>query len=261
MKMFQSTGLWKMLPLLLATAVSVSLKGQVSQAKTTITYKEKIVTHFEISPTALPSIPNVDKARLKTETEERNVSTSIDRNNDVTTNIVVTRQPTNEAWIRPVSRILIDKNGATLFDSKNAVITSMPNTSEQSTDYQNLKNQGAGSDFKSAVQFRQPTATDVTNLQKSGFNAQIMQDGVLRMVKNQTEILYNNAAKQVTFNQYGDDGKLLTQRIQSYQTINGDEILVSKVEKTTEQTTNGICYTKVVTTLTTNYQRLDAAPR
>lgn len=261
MKLFQTTKLWRALPFFLAVMACTSLKGQVSQAKTTITYKEKIVTHFEISQTALPNIPNVDKARLKTETEERAVATYVDQNNDITTNIVVTRPPANESWIRPVSRILIDKNGATLFDSKNAVIVSMPNTSEQATDYQNLKNLGAGTGLKSSVQFRQPTTTDLENLQKNGFNAQVMQDGVVRVVKNQTEILYNNAAKQVTFNQYGDDGKLATQRIQTYQTINGDEILVSKVEKTTETTTNGICYTKVVTTLTSNYQRLDAAPR
>lgn len=261
MKMFQSTGLWKMLPLLLATAVSVSLKGQVSQAKTTIAYKEKIVTHFEISPSALPSIPNVEKEKFKTQTEERNVATYVDQNNDITTNIIVTSQTANEAWIRPVSRILIDKNGVMLFDSKNTILSSMPNTAEQSADYQNIKNQAAGSGYKSSIQFQQPGQKEIDQLQKNGFNAQIMPNGVLRATKGTTEYLYDNAAKLVTTNSYGLDGKLDKQLVQKYQSINGDEILTSKVERTTEQTVNGICYTKVVTTLITNYQRLDAAPR
>lgn len=246
-----------MLLLLLLTMIFGIQKGTAQSSlvpKYLLSYTETISTNYEVDLNARNSLKPVEAAGMKPVNEVRNVSIAVDQNNDVATTINIVSSNASESWMKPPAKIVVDKTGTKLYDTKNALLTQDAYTTAQSEQYQAIKSNVAANGIQPLPSFNPITAANITQLQSQGFTVQTLEGGVVKLRKGDLEIRYNNTAKSMEVTKY-EGANPSSKTTFNYRVENGKTLPSSKIERDYKVTTTGICYTRVTTTTFSNYVR------
>jgi len=244
------------LALILLTMMLGIPKGEsqtTSNPKYFISYTQTTSTNYEVNVADRNSVMEFEKAGMKPTQEVRNVSMVVNQNNELTTTINIVSSDASEPWMTPPSKIVIDKNGITLFNAQNGVLTQSLYTPEQNQDYLNTKADIAQNGLKGLPTFQALSASDITNLQQQGFAVQTLPGGVIQARKGDTGMMYNNAGMSYELTEY-EGPKVLSQTTFKYRTEAGRTVPESRTERANQVTPSGVCVAFVTNTVFSNYQ-------
>jgi hypothetical protein len=209
---------------------------------------------YEIDLNDRSRIKPVEAVGMKPENEVRNVNTVVDFNNDITTTINVVSTNKYESWMKPASKIVIDKNGTKLYDSANRLVFNDPYLPVQAEMYNKLKTSVATIGLSPAPVFRPVTPADIAQMQQQGFTVQTLPGGTVKARKGDIEARYNNNTLTSEVIKYVAN-KPDIHLTYTYQNSGGKIIPATKVERQYETTGSGVCYSVITTTVYSNYNQ------
>lgn len=223
--------------------------------KQSISYTQNIITSFEIDETNRSKLFDYEKVGLKGTSEVKNISLVVDLNNDLTTTTTITSSNASEPWMTPASKIVVDKFGSKMYNAQNVLINQDVYTPQQNQDYLKIKNEIIKNGLRSLPGITPLTPSKIAMLQQQGFMVQVLQDGVIKIKKDNMEILYNSYALSYEVIDY-DGLNIKSQTNYKFQQSNGRTIPLSKTERRYKTLESGACIAIVTNTAYSNYQTI-----
>jgi len=245
--------IWVLLNILVCNTSSTAQNQ--TPIKQSISYTQTITKSYEISEADRHQLYEFEKVGMTFTTEVRNVILAVDNNNDLTTTKTIISSNANETWMKPATKIIIDKHGSKMYNAQNLLINQDQYTPEQSQDYLSMKNKVAAEGLKQLPAFTPITPEQIAALQGQGFEVQALEGGVIRIRKGNNEVKYNNSAKSYEIAVY-EGTKMVTQTIFNYQQNGARTFPLSKIERNYETTDKGACVASVTHTQYSNYQSI-----
>lgn len=233
--------------------LQIGVSQSDASTKYSVAYTQTTSKSYEINQADISKLYDFEKIGMKPINEVRNVSMTVNQNNDLTTIINIVSTNANESWMTPPSKIVIDKYGAKLYTAQNVLLTQDAYTPEQNQDYLSIKNDIAQNGWRALPQFQQLTQANITALQQQGFTVQNLAGGIVQVRKGATEVKYNNANLSYELTRY-NGAKVESQSNFKFNTVGGKTVPAYKTERNYGTTESGVCYAEVTHTVYSNYQ-------